>query len=84
MIKKGICSLMLGASFLIMGCSKKVEVIKTPGGTIQVEKGKNQVTITGKQGTMTLGNKISEKKLGVPIYPGAAEKGGGDFQLKFN
>jgi high-affinity K+ transport system ATPase subunit B len=79
MSKKVICSLLLGASFFIIGCSKKVEVVKTPGGTIQVEKGRNQVTITGKQGTVTFGNKISEEKLGVPIYPGAAEKGGETF-----
>jgi hypothetical protein len=76
MIKKGICSFMLAASLLAAGCSRNTAVINTPEGTIHVNKGKQQVTITGKQGTMTLGTKIGEKDLGIPIYPGAVEKGG--------
>src|SRR5690348_14371693 len=76
-MKKTVACLAFGLSLLLFGCTKKTTVIQTPEGTATLEQKGNQITIEDKEGKATIGNvNVSEKDLGVPVYPGASQQGG--------
>jgi len=69
----GLCALLAAAA--VTGCAKK-KTISTPEGEVTVEErpgGEAKVTVEGEEGTVTFeANKgVSEKEIGLPIYPGA-------------
>ncbi|MBN2167614.1 MAG: hypothetical protein JW738_00090 [Actinobacteria bacterium] len=54
------------------GCGKEKTASKTPEGSVEVTEDENGMTIKTEEGeTIISGEALSEKDLGIPIYPGA-------------
>ena len=86
-MRKLICSAMVAALLMGVGCGKKDEqqVVKTPEGDVTVTRKDGEVssvTVTGKDGTTTFTQSGGElpKDMKVPVYPGAGAAESGSFR----
>ena len=72
---------MVAAVAVIAGCGTHKTVYG--GATVETNKQNNTTTISGKEGSMTVGqNAVDAAKLGLPVYPGASAKEGGGLSTQ--